>query len=80
MFIRVYMTFGSLWGQGDIRPTFDHLLKAMEVGVAEERGIRWHQSQDTFIFSFEQYGAFCVSTKLNSNTFSSIRRLSISVL
>ena len=53
MFIPVYMTFGSLWGQGDIRPTFDHLLKAMEVGVAEERGIRWHQSQDMFIFSFE---------------------------
>ena len=80
MLILVYMTFDSLWGQGDIHPIFDHLLKAMEVGIAEEGGIRWHQSQDMFTFSFEQYSAFCVSTKLNSNIFSSIQSLSISAL
>lgn len=58
MFIPVYMTFGSLWGHGDISPIFDHFLKVMEVGIEEEGGIRWHQSQDTFTFSLEQYGAF----------------------
>lgn len=58
MFILVYMAFGSLWGQGDLSPTSGHLLKAAEVGVDEEEGIRWHQSQGMFTFSFEQYGVF----------------------